>query len=65
VASKAGLPEDQVQRWYDRQLQKDAGLPVQSTVLSSKRAWLLPPLEHAIDRYLRDSTVLQKLLQEV
>jgi dTDP-4-dehydrorhamnose reductase len=64
VARKAGLPEDQVQRWYDSQLQKGDGLPVQSTVLGSERAWLLPPLEHAVDRYLRDSTVLQKLLQE-
>jgi dTDP-4-dehydrorhamnose reductase len=64
VALKAGLPEDQVQRWYDRQVQNSAGLPVQSTVLSSQKAWLMPPLEHAVDRYLRDSTVLQKLLQE-
>jgi dTDP-4-dehydrorhamnose reductase len=64
VASKAGLPEDQVQRWYDRQLQQSAGLPVQSTVLGSQRAWLMPSLEHAVDRYLRDCTVLQKRLQE-
>jgi dTDP-4-dehydrorhamnose reductase len=64
VARKAGLPEDQVQRWYDRQLQQSAGLPVQSTVLGSQRAWLMPSLEHAVDRYLRDCTVLQKRLQE-
>ena len=64
VARKAGLPEDQVQRWYERQHQQGAGLPVQSTALASGRAWLMPPLEHAVDRYLRDATVLQKLLQE-
>jgi len=64
VALKAGLPEDQVQRWYEGQHQQGAGLPVQSTALASERAWLMPPLEHAVDRYLRDATVLQKLLQE-
>jgi len=64
VALGARLPEDQVQRWYDRQVQNSTGLPVQSTVLSSERAWLMPPLEHAVDRYLRDSTVLRNLLQE-
>jgi dTDP-4-dehydrorhamnose reductase len=64
VALKAGLPEDQVQRWYDRQVQKSTGLPVQSRYFPAERAWLMPPLEHAVDRYLRDSTVLQKLLQE-
>ncbi len=64
VALKAGLSEGMVQNWYERQLDNNAGQPEQATVLSSERAWLMPPLEHAVERYVRDCTFLQKLLQE-
>ncbi len=64
VALKAGLSEGMVQNWYERQLDNNAGQPEQATVLSSERAWLMPPLEHAVERYVRDCTLLQRLLQE-
>jgi hypothetical protein len=30
-------------------------------VLESSKAWLMPPLEFAIDRYLREADLLRKL----
>ncbi len=61
VALKAGLPETQVEGWYKGQMKNQARLPVRNTVLASEKAWLLPPLEHAIERYIRDAVMLQNL----
>jgi dTDP-4-dehydrorhamnose reductase len=61
VALKAELPSEQIERWYNRQQQNHPQNPIHNTVLESSKAWLMPPLEYAIDRYLREADLLRKL----
>lgn len=64
VALQAGMPEKMVEAWYKRQVKSTVRLPVQNTVLASEKAWLLPPLGHAIERYIRDAVILRTVSEE-
>jgi dTDP-4-dehydrorhamnose reductase len=61
AALKAGLPEKQVETWYKRQRKNSSPMPGQNTALASEKGWLLPPLEHALERYVRDAAILHNI----
>lgn len=63
VALKAGLSPTYIEAWFKQQVAASERLPIQSNVLSSEKAWLMPSLEHAIDRYIRECIHLQNILQ--
>ena len=54
LALRAGLSPGRAQQWYAIQQANSVHLPAVNTALSSEKALLMPALDSAVDRYLRD-----------